>query len=264
MNQASEFDVESSIINVYGTETVDVYGRVFPSYSRSAIHPVISSILKEKPKGKILDFPCGSGSLAWRLHNEGFNVVAADIYPEVFENPEIEIHKGDLNSIFPFSDNVFDYACFVEGPEHVENVFHCLREFARVIKPGGILIVSLPNYSNLQNRFKQFFNGVIEPVVSYESLKSDYDGNQFRFHINRLPYPMMRMALEFAGFKVQEVYQDSVKKKQRILWPVAWLIQLLTYLRGERSNRKYWTKDNNSSKILMGGNTIILVAKLMH
>lgn len=243
-------------------DVVSVYGRTFPSYSRSEIHPAISKIVENMPRGSLLDFPSGTGSLAWRLKNEGFVVTAADIAPEAFKNPEIEIRQGDLNGVFPFDADHFDYACFVEGPEHVENVFQCFREFARVLRPGGTLVVSLPNYSNLQNRIKLFLNGVIEPVVSYESLKSDYVGNEFMIHINRLSYPMIRMALEFAGFKVESVHEDRPKKKQRLLWPLAWLIQLLTYLRGEKAQKKYWMKDNNATKVLMGGNTLILVARL--
>ncbi|MFA6970074.1 MAG: class I SAM-dependent methyltransferase [Gallionella sp.] len=245
-------------------DVVEVYGRTFPSYSRSEIHPAISKVLKDMPRGSLLDFPAGTGSLAWRLQSEGFDVTAADIAPEAFKNPEIEILRGDLNGTFPFEQGQFDYACFVEGPEHVENVFQCLREFARVLKPGGTLVVSLPNYSNLQNRIKQFLNGVIEPVVSYESLKSDYIDNEFMIHINRLPYPMIRMALEFAGFKIESVHEDRPKKKQRLLWPVAWVIQMLTSLRGAKAQEKYWMKDNNATEVLMGGNTLILVAKLKH
>jgi SAM-dependent methyltransferase len=245
-------------------DVVEVYGRIFPSYSRSEIHTVISKILKLMPTGRLLDFPSGSGSLAWRLKNEGFDVVAADIAPEEFRNSEMEIRRGDLNSQFPFDQNYFDYACFVEGPEHVENVFQCLREFARVLKPGGMLVVSLPNYSNLQNRIKLFLNGVIEPVVSYESLKTDYVGNEFMIHINRLSYPMIRMALEFAGFKIQSVHEDRPKKKQRLLWPLAWLVQLISFLRGEKTQKKYWAKDSNATNVLMGGNTLILVAKLSY
>ncbi len=243
-------------------DVVEVYGRIFPSYSRSEIHPVISKILKGMPKGKLLDFPTGSGSLAWRLQNEGFLVTAADAVPEAFKNPEIEIVRADLNHAFPFESDSFDYACFVEGPEHVENVFQCLREFARILKPDGALVVSLPNYSNIQNRIKLFLNGVIEPVVSYESLKSDYAGNEFMIHINRLPYPMIRMALEFAGFKIESVHEDKPKRKQRLLWPIAWAIQLITLMRGKKAQKKYWMKDNNASEVLMGGNTLILVAKL--
>lgn len=247
-----------------GDDFVTVYGRDFPSYSRSEIHPAISRIISDMPRGSLLDFPSGTGSLAWRLSNEGFQVSAADIAPEAFVNPEIEVMPADLNAIFPFEDSRFDYACFVEGPEHVENVFQCLREFARVLKPGGVLVLSLPNYSNLQNRVKLFLNGVIEPVVSYESLKSDYAGTEFMIHINRLSYPMIRMALEFAGFKVESVHEDKPKKKQRLLWPLAWLIQGLTLLRGEKGQQKYWMKDNNASAVLMGGNTLILVARLAH
>lgn len=253
---AREFGAQGS------DDVVNVQGRIFPSYSRSEIHPAISGLLKDMPKGKLLDFPAGTGSLSWRLQCEGFTVSAADIIPEAFKNPEIEIRKGNLNERFPYEDAQFDYACFVEGPEHVENVFHCLREFSRVLKPGGVLILSLPNYSNLQNRIKQLLTGVVEPVVSYESLKSDYVGNEFMIHINRLTYPMIRMALEFAGFKIESVHQDRPKKKQRILWPLAWFIQLYAALRGEKGQAKYWMKDNNASAVLMGGNTLILIARL--
>ena len=53
-------------------DVVEVYGRIFPSYSRLGMHPAISKRLKDIPGGKLLDFPTGSGSFAWRLQNKGF------------------------------------------------------------------------------------------------------------------------------------------------------------------------------------------------
>ena len=243
-------------------DTVEIYGRRFPGFSRSEIHPIVATMVCENPPGTVLDFPAGAGALSWRLHNDGFRVTAADKSVNSFLNPELPVVAADLNDRFPFSDESFDYACFVEGPEHVENVFHCFREFSRILKPGGMLFLSMPNYSNLQNRLKDLVYGVSEPVVDWDGLHRDYAGdNRYMIHINRLHYPMLRMALEFAGLQVHELRKDKTKRKQQALLPLASLIYLVTKARGDRGEKKYWMRETNSPTILMGGNTIILAAR---
>lgn len=243
-------------------DTVTIYGKRFDGFSRSEIHPAISKMMSTYPKGSVLDLPAGAGALSWRLHNEGFAVVGADLYTKYFQNPEIEIKETNLNSRFPFDDNSFDYACFIEGPEHVENIFHCFREFSRVLKPGGVLFLSIPNYSNLQNRLKELFYGVSEPVISQELLTKEYGGDAHMIHINRLHYPMLKMALEFANFSVENIAKDKTKVKQNIMWPLAIFIRLITWLRGQKGREKYWMHESNSPIVLMGGNTLILSARV--
>lgn len=200
-------------------DTVEIYGRQFPGFSRSEIHPIVATMVCEYPIGTVLDFPAGAGGLAWRLHNNGFEVTSADKVVNNFLNPELPVIEADLNGRFPFPDDSFDYACFIEGPEHVENVYHCFREFFRVLKPGGALFLSIPNYSNLQNRLKDLIYGASEPVVDWETLQREYDeNNRYMIHINRLHYPMVRMALEFAGFHVCALRKDKTKRKQQLLW----------------------------------------------
>ncbi|MGK9452838.1 class I SAM-dependent methyltransferase [Acidithiobacillus caldus] len=242
-------------------DIVEVCGRKFPGFSRSEIHPIVSSMVCENPPGKVLDFPAGAGALAWRLHNCGFDVTSADKVVDNFLNHEMTIVEADLNYRFPFADGSFDYACFIEGPEHVENVYHCFREFSRVLKPGGKLFLSIPNYSNLQNRLKDLVYGVSEPVVDWETLQREYDeDSRYMIHINRLHYPMVRMALEAAGLKVSTIRKDKIKRKQQFLWPVAAAIYGITKLRGNRGRVKYWMHETNSPDVLMGGNTLILSA----
>lgn len=242
-------------------DQVEVCGRQFPGFSRSEIHPIVATMITQHPRGSILDFPAGAGALSWRLHNDGFQITAADKVVNSFLNPELPVVEADLNTRFPFPDETFDYACFVEGPEHVENVFHCFREFSRILKPGGMLFLSMPNYSNLQNRLKDLIYGVSEPVVDWDGLHSDYAGdNRYMIHINRLHYPMLRMALEFAGLQVHEMRKDKTKRKQQALLPLAALIYSITKARGARGQKKYWMHETNSPTILMGGNTLILSA----
>ena len=120
--------------------------------------------MKNKSKGKVLDFPAGTGRLSWMLHNEGFDVTAADIGIDLFRNPEIPIFKADMDGRFPFDDGSFDYAFCIDGPEHTENMYHSFREFSRVLKKGGLFTLSYPNYSNIESRLRNIFYGILEPV----------------------------------------------------------------------------------------------------
>ena len=51
-----------------------IHGRDFQIASLNEIHFKIVEIMKNKPEGKVLDFPAGTGRLSWMLHNERFEV----------------------------------------------------------------------------------------------------------------------------------------------------------------------------------------------
>ncbi|MEN6623293.1 MAG: class I SAM-dependent methyltransferase [Smithella sp.] len=149
-----------------------ILGREFPSATSdpdNKNHLKILEMLRNMPKGKALDFPAGAGRLAWMLHNEQFAVSAADIRTERFCNPEITIIKADMDNKFPFDDGFFDYAFCIDGPGHAENLYLLFREFSRVLKKKGLLILSCKNYSNIQSRLRNIFYGVLEPVEHIEN-----------------------------------------------------------------------------------------------
>ncbi|HOD29988.1 MAG: class I SAM-dependent methyltransferase [Smithellaceae bacterium] len=235
---------------------MQVYGREFQAASLNEIHYIILETMKKMPKGKVLDFPAGTGRLSWMLHNEGFDVAAADIGTHWFCNPEIPIVKGDLDSRFPFADGSFDYAFCVDGPEHVENMYHTFREFSRILKSGGLFTMSYPNYSNLESRLRNIFYGVLEPVEPYAETDCKNNG-----HINRPPYPLLKMALEYAGFSIEKIQSEKIKYNQLFLAPLAVIIIIFTWIKGEKGKKKYWLDETNSWKILMGGNGLIITAK---
>lgn len=233
-----------------------IHGREFQIASLDEIHFKILEMMKNKPRGKVLDFPAGTGRLSWMLYNEGFDVVAADIGTEDFCNPEISILQGDLDGSFPFADGSFDYAFCIEGPEHVENIYFTFREFSRILKKDGLLMMSYPNYSNLESRLRNIFYGIIEPVEPYSDKNQKNNG-----HINRPSYPLLKMALNYAGLEVEAVTGEKTKYNQLWLMPVAWIIFLFTKIKGEKGRRKYWLNESNSREVLMGGNSLIITAR---
>jgi SAM-dependent methyltransferase len=65
-----------------------------------------------------------------------------DIAPE-FARPDVLIR--DISQGIPFPDRSYDFVFCIEVLEHVPNPFATLAEFHRVLKPGGALILSVPN-----------------------------------------------------------------------------------------------------------------------
>ena len=91
-------------------------------------------------RGRIYDAGCGRGATSNQLHELGFEVTASTYTEEPALAQGIEWHRGvDLNKRLPFADESFDGAILQEVIEHLENHPHVVREFNRVLKPGGRL-----------------------------------------------------------------------------------------------------------------------------
>src|SRR5258708_33857828 len=128
-------------------------------FARPEIRETVLSILDPFPRGKLVDGPAGEGTLSARLSEAGFHVQACDLYPEIFMLRNIDVRRGDLSGTLPYADAEFQYITCLEGLEHIENPHQAIREFARLLAPGGHLVISVPNILNIEDRVKWLLNG---------------------------------------------------------------------------------------------------------
>jgi SAM-dependent methyltransferase len=106
--------------------------------------------------GRILEVGAGSGALALRLRDAGFDVVPTDLDP-----PHDWIFRLDLDNP-EWTDETrgpFDMVVCVEALEHVENPRQVLRSIRSVLRPGDHLLVSTPNITHPHSRLKMFLRG---------------------------------------------------------------------------------------------------------
>ena len=236
--------------------------------AHQAIHDTVVSILDEQPRGSLLDVPTGEGALAARLIDAGFDVRCCDLYPEIFLLDGVNIHQGNLDAELPFGDRSFDYVTCLEGLEHIENPQQAMREFARVLKPGGHLIVSVPNILNIEERLKWLLYGYtshFKPIsrAATEGLRAEYgDRVEIAAHVNPIGYSELRYLLEKNGFELAGVHRDKPKSNAWLYWPIVAAIKLISRLTPKRKRAERWTDELASKEVLLGGNTLIVHAVL--
>lgn len=98
--------------------------------------------------GPICDMGCGPGQIARYLHRQGVKALGVDLSANMVAeaqrlNPEIHFHQGNMLSL-PDPDNswggIAAFYCIIHIPR--EQIVEALLEMKRVLKPGGILLVT--------------------------------------------------------------------------------------------------------------------------
>jgi SAM-dependent methyltransferase len=98
--------------------------------------------------GPICDMGCGPGQIARFLHRRGVDTLGVDLSPRMVEeaqrlNPEIPFHQGDMLAL-PDADHswggIAAFYCIIHIPR--EKIVDALQEIGRVLRPGGVLLVT--------------------------------------------------------------------------------------------------------------------------
>jgi SAM-dependent methyltransferase len=222
----------------------------FTKYMKAAFDIICSDF---KSQGKILDIPAGNGKFSIALQGEGFKVASADI------NKELPGYVyANMSEPLPFKDDEFDAVSCLEGIEHIIDPALLIKEFQRIVKPGGNILISTPNIQSMFSRLKFICTGyffLFEPQLSrHIECNNQID----RGHISPMSYLQLRYLLEEYGFYIEAIKTDKIKKK--FLLPlyapfilIGWLWAYRDYIRGGRlSFHREIIKDLFSKEVLLG------------
>jgi 2-polyprenyl-3-methyl-5-hydroxy-6-metoxy-1,4-benzoquinol methylase len=113
-------------------------------------------------RGRALDYGAGVGNLTRKLFALGRfdQLEGADILPRPENLPsEIAWHRFDSNEAGVLPAKSFDAVIAAEVIEHLENPRQVAREWFRILKPGGRLVLSTPNNESIRSLLALLMRG---------------------------------------------------------------------------------------------------------
>jgi ubiquinone/menaquinone biosynthesis C-methylase UbiE len=119
------------------------------NFHNSRLDKIVDFLPKDK-KFKILDAGCGEGHLLEKIKNKRYDeLFGADIHIVALKKarlrcPSAKISKQDLTNL-KYKDNFFDIIICSGVIEHIPKYKEAIEEMKRVLRPGGSLIISIPN-----------------------------------------------------------------------------------------------------------------------
>ncbi|WP_232821702.1 class I SAM-dependent methyltransferase [Desertihabitans aurantiacus] len=138
-------------VRVARGSAADGYRQWAPSYDEpnglfDLDEPFVDEVLQGLPAGTALDAACGTGRLAERLEAAGHRVVGVDASAEMLARarsrvPSARFVQGHLERL-PLPDASVDIAVCALALSHLPGLGGALAELARVLRPGGHLVIS--------------------------------------------------------------------------------------------------------------------------
>ncbi|NTW33099.1 MAG: class I SAM-dependent methyltransferase [Bacteroidetes bacterium] len=195
---------------------------------------------KSELKNKIvLDIPAGNGVTTEILLENGVKVEPFDLFPEYFMLKNIECKRADIVDKIPVVDNYADMLICQEGIEHLSDQLKTFKEFNRVIKTNGKLLITTPSYSNLASKFSYL---LFESETSKQMPPNEIDdiwmsdktviNEIYHGHIFLIGLQKLRTLAKLTGFKIIETRYIRLSKGSLVLFPFFYpLIFISSYLR---------------------------------
>jgi 2-polyprenyl-3-methyl-5-hydroxy-6-metoxy-1,4-benzoquinol methylase len=157
---------------------------------------VVSTLSALELSGTILDFGAGTGHLTETLcrMDQFSSVIAADLirFPSDLTHPKLQWVFGDLNGPVPLGESACDVIVAVEVIEHLENPRFVAAEWFRLLKPGGVVLLTTPNNESWRSLLSLVFRGHFIAFV----------GQGYPAHITALLRTDLERILQEAGFEM--------------------------------------------------------------
>ncbi len=155
--------------------------------------------LSKKTGIKFLDIGAGEGKTLIEGENRGWEVTGIDIVDNriaMAKTDKIKFIKRKFLEC-EFTENHFDFRYVDSVLEHILNPIEYLLRIRRILKPGGIVYIGIPNEDSLFNDIRQImFNLVGKKEISAKIKPFDSPYHVIGFYLNSLTFLIKKLDLE--------------------------------------------------------------------
>lgn len=164
-----------------GTVWDTVYARegdIFPDPHEDMA--ALAQTLHERGARDVLDLGCGSGRHLACFARAGFTVAGLDSAPTGLALAKhrlatagltANLRSGDIYAPLPYTNASFDAVIAVQVIHHatVERILGLAREVVRVLRPGGLVFLTVPSLRNQSKEFQEIEPGTLVPLTGREA-----------------------------------------------------------------------------------------------
>ena len=176
------------------------------------VERILSLLTPSDHPTKGLDVGCFDGTIASRARDrvgplcEMHGIDVAEGLRSIVEPKGIRFSTADLNTRINFADNTFDFIIAGEIIEHLYDTDLFVDELRRILRPGGILILTTPNVVSLGRRIHAVLgNGAFMEASLTYPLDPKPAG-----HIRFFSRDLLVGFLQHRGFRVDTYCSDTV------------------------------------------------------
>ena len=134
----------------------DGFSGHYDSRRHSGYHALIdeleSGFVAVSPGDRVLEAGCGTGLILDRLRQAGARVTGIDLSAGMLSHAkrrQLPVAQASVDAL-PFPDATFDRACSFKVLAHVPPIRATLAELARVVRPGGLMVLEFYNRRSLR------------------------------------------------------------------------------------------------------------------
>ena len=137
-----------------------------------------------RPTDDCLDLGCGDGAACgpW-LTEHARSYVGVDISAEAVARAQaagLDARQVDDAGTLPFADGAFTVVVCAEVLEHLFDPQAAVLEACRVLRPGGLIVVTVPNAVYIRRRY-QMARGIFDPYGDAASIAAPWRDPHIRF-----------------------------------------------------------------------------------
>ncbi len=212
---------------------------------------VVACVRERAPAGaRVLELSCGDGRILEQLAQTGFEVEGTNYRPDPAASKRIQITDGvDLLELpLPFEANSRDVVLLLDVLEHLPAHAPIVREIGRLLRPGGLLVLSTPNIQSVRSRLRFLLNGFFRIQRAFVPFDLPPE-RAFEFHNYPVHLPVLLWQLSAYGFDPIAVDGHGRKLKATWLWLALWpFIKVSSYLKAY-SREKYLRRSGASALV---------------
>jgi len=191
--------------------------------------PPIPSSSRERPR--LLDIGCGTGRFLRRMRSEGWDVEGVEQDHRAAERARDVVGVPVVDAAFGpgmYARGSFDLVTMWNVLEHLPGPLESLREIARLLKPGGWLVVQVPNLNSTEVRLTREMASQLDlprHFYHFEERTLSAMVSTAGFRLVRVVYPIEPTSFYISLQRKLRPFRNPNMEcgdvwRQRLLWPI--------------------------------------------